>query len=160
MGAECFSKNKTVKFVRILTDGEMALELHISYICRDVSFAIHKSGLLLPYWKCGNFRIKSLRPSDAYMRQWSNHHWFRYWLVAWSAPSNYLNQYWNIVNWNFGNKLQWNLNRNSHIFIQENAFESVVCEIASILSRPQCVKPSIDSLNMGCCNKIVWCITF
>ena len=29
----------------------------------------------------------------------------------------------------------------SNIFIQENEFESVVCEIAAILSRPQCVKP-------------------
>ena len=28
----------------------------------------------------------------------------------------------------------------SNIFIQENAIENVVCEIASILSRPQCVK--------------------
>ena len=29
--------------------------------------------------------------------------------------------------------------RNSNIFIQENALENVVCEMASILSRPQCV---------------------
>ena len=42
--------------------------------------------------------------------------------------------------WNWCNKLQWNFNRNSNIFIQENAFENVVCEMASILSRPQCVK--------------------
>ena len=42
--------------------------------------------------------------------------------------------------WNLWNKLQWNLNRNANIFIQENAFESVVCETAVILSRPQCVK--------------------
>ena len=34
----------------------------------------------------------------------------------------------------------WNLNRNLYIFIQENAFENVFCEITSILSRPQCVK--------------------
>ena len=31
------------------------------------------------------------------------------------------------------------LSRNSNIFIQENAFESVVCEKADILSRPQWV---------------------
>ena len=30
------------------------------------------------------------------------------------------------------NKLQWRVNRNSNIFIRENAFESVVCEMASI----------------------------
>ena len=27
------------------------------------------------------------------------------------------------------------------IFIEENAFENVVCEMSAILSRPQCVKP-------------------
>ena len=50
-----------------------------------------------------------------------------------------LNQCWNIVNWTLGNKLQWNFNRNSNIFIEENAFENVVCEMLSISSRPQCV---------------------
>ena len=35
--------------------------------------------------------------------------------------SDNLNQCWNIVNWNLGKKLQWNLNRNSSIFNQENA---------------------------------------
>ena len=30
-------------------------------------------------------------------------------------------------------------NKNSNIFIHKNVFESVVCEMASILSRPQCV---------------------
>ena len=29
------------------------------------------------------------------------------------------------------NKLQWNFNRNSNIYIQENALENVVCEMAS-----------------------------
>ena len=28
---------------------------------------------------------------------------------------------------------------NSDIFIQENAFESVICEMVAFLSRPQCV---------------------
>ena len=73
------------------------------------------------------------------MCRWSNHHCFRYWLVAWSATSHYLNQCWDIVNWTLMNKLQWNFNRYSSIFIQENGFENVVCEMASILSRPQCV---------------------
>ena len=41
--------------------------------------------------------------------------------------------------WTLRNKLQWKFNRNSNIFIQENALENVVCEMASILSRPQCV---------------------
>ena len=40
-----------------------------------------------------------------------------------------------IIGTNDGNS-NWNLN----IFIQENAFEDVVCEMGAILSRPQCVK--------------------
>ena len=48
------------------------------------------------------------------------------------APSHYLNHCWNILNWTLGNKLQWNFKWNSNIFIQENAFENVGCEMASI----------------------------
>ena len=57
-----------------------------------------------------------------------------------SAPINnchYLSQCWDIVDWNPRNKLQWNFNCNSYIFIQENPFENVVCKMASILPRPQ-----------------------
>ena len=68
------------------------------------------------------------------------HHWFKIWLVACSAPSHYLNQCWNIVNRTSRNKFQWKLNQNSNIFIQEIAFENVVCTMASIFSRPQWVK--------------------
>ena len=56
------------------------------------------------------------------------------------APSHYLNQCWNIVNLTLWNKLQFNVNQNSYTFIQENAFENVVWKMATILSRPQCVK--------------------
>ena len=69
----------------------------------------------------------SLRTSDAYKRQSTNHQWCRKWLGAWLAPSHYLNQCCNIVNSNFRNKFQWNRKRNSYIFIHENVFENVVC---------------------------------
>ena len=52
----------------------------------------------------------------------------------------YLNQSCNIVNWTSRYKLQWNLNQNAYIFIQENAFEKIVCKMALILSRLQCIK--------------------
>ena len=52
-------------------------------------------------------------------------------LCVWMAPSHYLNQHWNCVNWTLGNKLQRNFNRNSNTFIQWNPFENV-CEMASI----------------------------
>ena len=42
--------------------------------------------------------------------------------------------------WTFGNKLQWNLNWNLYIFIQENAFDLVVRKSVAILSPSQCVK--------------------
>ena len=44
----------------------------------------------------------------------------------------------------FRNKLQWNFNRNSDIFFQENAIESVVCEMAAILARPVCVNTKLQ----------------
>ena len=80
--------------------------------------------------------------------QLTDHHWFRWWLVAWLAPSHYLNQCWNIVNWTFRNKLQWNLNWNLCIFIQENPFENVVWKMAAILSWPQCVNEVVCILGL------------
>ena len=43
--------------------------------------------------------------------------------------------------WTLRKKLQWNIDRNPNSFIQENAFENVVCEIAAIFPRPQWVNP-------------------
>ena len=39
-----------------------------------------------------------------------------------------------MVNWTTKNKLRWNLNRNSYIFLQEKASENVVWKMAAILS--------------------------
>ena len=50
--------------------------------------------------------VSSLRPSDAYTHRQTNHHWFRWCLASWTAPSHYLNQCWNMVNWTPRNKLQ------------------------------------------------------
>ena len=55
------------------------------------------------------------------------HHWFRQWLVAWVHQA---------ITWTNtdllsigppGKKLQSNSNQNSNIFIEQNAFENVVC---------------------------------
>ena len=35
----------------------------------------------------------------------------------------------------FKNKLQWNLNRNTKLFVHKNAAENIVCEMGAILSR-------------------------
>ena len=52
-----------------------------------------------------------------------------------------------IVNWTLRKKLQWNFDQKCNIFIHKNAFESIVCEMASILSRPQCVKRTMRVAN-------------
>ena len=61
----------------------------------------------------------------------SGQHWFKWWLVAYSAPSHYLNQYCIIVNWTLRRQLQWN----TKIFIHENAYQNNVCEMVAIFSR-------------------------
>ena len=64
------------------------------------------------YW---NVQWLTLRPSDAYsMLQQTCHHWFKYWLVAWSAPSHYLNQFWNVVDLTNLHELQWNISIEIH----------------------------------------------
>ena len=58
----------------------------------------------------------------AYIRQWTGS------ALAQVMPSHFLNQCWFIVNWTPWNKFHWNSNRNSIIFVQENASEIVVCQ--------------------------------
>ena len=69
-------------------------------------------------------------------------HWFRWWFVAFSAPSHYLNQYWVIFNWALRNKLQWNFNQNAKLFIHGNTYE-----ISSAKWQPFC--PGGDGLRAG-----------
>ena len=79
-------------------------------------------------------------PCDAYMHSKLFFLLHIYWLVASSAPSHYLKQCWFIVYWNIRNTFQWNWNQITAILIQENQFDIVICKVAEILSRPQCVK--------------------
>ena len=64
----------------------------------------------MPLWlrkKVLSESVKTNWGRVTHMRRWSNHHWFRQWLVARSAPSHYLNQCWYIciVNWTLRKKL-------------------------------------------------------
>ena len=104
--------------------------------CSNFIFGI----LYPPWWLLQWDLLNSLKLSDAFMH-WTNQHWFRQWLVVEQlAPSHYLNQCWDIINRTLRNKLQWNFNQNSYIFIQENAFENAVWKMAAILFQPHCVK--------------------
>ena len=55
-------------------------------------------------------------------------------------PSHYLNQCFVIFDWNLRNTFQWNFNQNTKCFIHENAYESILCKMAAILSRGRWVK--------------------
>ena len=66
------------------------------------------------------YRFGLLRPHESYMRPWNNNHSDN--ALVWPAPSHYLNQCWNIVNWTVGNNLQWNLYRKLYIFIKKKCF--------------------------------------
>ena len=66
---------------------------------------------------------------------------------ACSVSSHCLNQCWLIANWTLSNKLKLNYNQIAKVFIHKNAFECVAYEMASILSRPRCVKEHGASVN-------------
>ena len=66
-----------------------------------------------------------------------------------SGSDKFLVKFNQMSGWMLMNKLQWNFNWNSNIFIQEIAFENVVCKMASILSRPQWVKAQNAPLELS-----------
>ena len=76
-------------------------------------------GLVTPMAWLGCFN--SPPTSAAYMRQWIGWTLVQVMACANSAPSHYLNQWWDIINWALRNKLQWNFNQNTKLFIQQNA---------------------------------------
>ena len=104
--------------------------------------------------------IGPLWPNDAIWRRryWSppvphicvselGQHWFRQWLVVYSAPSHYLNQCWITVDWNLRNKLQWNFNQNTKLIIHENASGNIVCKMEPILFRGRRVNTGSDNVS-------------
>ena len=119
----------------------------------SILYRCHQMTFWLVHTRCWYFN--SLRPSDVHMHQSTMAPLVQIMgcrlvgakplsdpmrqAIMWpNAPSHYLTQCLNIVKWTLRNKLQWNFNRNSYIFIKENVFENVVCDMAAILSRPQC----------------------
>ena len=108
---------------------EILIEIH-AFSFKKMNLKM-SSGKWRPFWLGLNVIIsldnKSNGPSllgysrqvlSVYLTHWGHvthicvsnqsHHWW---------PSHYPNQCWNIVNWTHGNKLQWNLNRNSYTFM-------------------------------------------
>ena len=127
--------------------------------------------------------IRTIQAADRYAKinhwGWVTHifateqgrHWFRWWLVAQSASSHYLNQCWLYLFrwWLFAlsvpsyyliqcwitigcdhrNLFQWHLRQNTITFIDGNAFENVDRKMTAILFRPQCVNIFIVHLRVS-----------
>ena len=82
----------------------------------------------------GLWCFNSSPPSAIYMRRWTGSTLVQIMacrLVGAEPLSEPMLEY---CYWTLRNNLQENCSRNSYIFIQENAFENVVCKMADILS--------------------------
>ena len=90
-----------------------------------------------------NGPVNSSTCSAAYVRQWTGSLLLQIMACHLFGASHYLNQCWVIVNWTLKNKRQWNFNQNRKLFIQENTYENIVCEMAAILSRGRWVKSKL-----------------
>ena len=79
-------------------------------------------------------------------RNWMTHlcvrtlgnYWFRYWLVSWPVPRQFLNRCWYIVNLILEDN-KWNSDQNETNFKQEHGLVNVACMMVVILYSPQCV---------------------
>ena len=101
--------------------GRFSIELGIDYLvhCIKSSFfnlSVISAALWHQNWihhmqlmKAHSFHILLLLMPHIYGSE-RVHYWFSWWLVAYSAPSHYLNQCWIIVNWTPENKFRVNLN--------------------------------------------------
>ena len=86
----------------------------------------------VPLWIHLRRITHSSPPSAAYMHQSNGSALVQ--IMAYSAPSHYVDQCWHIVKWTRQNKLQWNFNQNTKHFTHENASKY----ISSVKWRPFC----------------------
>ena len=85
----------------------------------------------------------------------SGKRWFRLRLVAYLAPYHYLNQCWVIVNWTLKNKVQWDSNQITKLFIHENASEDVICEMAAVFRIWAYLATTRGIQSWNCCYNVV-----
>ena len=74
-----------------------------------------------------------------------------------SVSNHFMNQCLPNINFDHREEITVNLNQNMEIFVPENAFQTVVCIMAAVLLRPQCIHRAISivackprRLIMGC----------
>ena len=83
--------------------------------------------------------LNSSPPSATYKHHWNWSALLQTMACRLFSANPLLNQCWVIINSTLRNNLQWNFSQISNFFIQESAFEKVVCEMTAILSQPQWV---------------------
>ena len=74
-----------------------------------------------------------------------------------TTTSHCLSQWWLISNWTVRNKIQWDLNQNSMVFSQVNAFQKVVCKIPAIFAHLIVfitIESQFKSIQILCCNSV------
>ena len=84
----------------------------------------------------------------------SGQHWFRQWLVTYSAPSHYLNQCWVVVNWTLRKNLQWFF----FIKIRNFSFTKMHLKVSSAKWWPFCLGE--DELTYLHTMSIAWLLIF
>ena len=111
--------------------GLMNLALWVRLWC-DFNTLLEFSGrsdwFWLVYWITYWGRVTHIFVSKLY------HHWFRYWLVSYTAPNHYLNQCWDIVSWTTGTNCS-----DIIIEIQTFSFKKMHLKMSSGKWRPFCL---------------------
>ena len=125
---KCFNKTRNMPWAHLInhTDPEYLHRFLCISLITPRNFNEGQSDCLLALanceqWVCPGYNKHILScmgdtyysspPSAAYMRKWNGSALVQIRLVAFSAPSNYQNQCWVIVNWTRRDKLQWNFSQ-------------------------------------------------
>ena len=134
-----------VKFITKFKNFNFSLIFQLSH-WKNLQFCLHSFHIfLLRIWYesilwviMGRWGVFSERRRSSYSS------WFRWWLVAWSAPSHYLNQCWNIVNSNLRTNFS-EISSEIHAF----PFTKMHLKMSSGKWRPFCL--GLNVLNTSIC---------
>ena len=73
----------------------------------------------------------------------------KWWSVAFSSPSYYLNQCWLIINRTHRDKRVWYFNQNALAYLKENTFDNALFKTTDVFLRYSCV-------NMFVYGRVLW----
>ena len=118
------------RIIRFLTDVKYChyYTMKLDFMTKPICIFIHRlfSWCLTHWGRVTHIFVNKtiIGPDNGLSADWRQ-------AIIWTDEGN--------INWALRNKLQWNYNQNSCIFIQENVLENVAWEMSAIFCRPQCV---------------------